>query len=137
MLGYVNAALLVVLLGCGWLLTRARRGTVQVVHRIHGKAVSVLLFVLLLWLSAGQEQGPHPAAGMRQWYVGGYFDDALKVAASYYGEFPVAFWPIRELWRNPKEEAFALGVLAPSAFLWPQSSIIRNLLAVLITQMDG
>lgn len=58
--------------------------------------------------STGQEQGPHPAAGMRQWYVGGYFDDALKVAASYYGEFPVAFWPIRELWRNPKEEAFVL-----------------------------
>ena len=46
-----------VFLGCGWLLTRWLRGNMRVVHRVHGKAVSVLLFLLLMWLSAGREQG--------------------------------------------------------------------------------
>ena len=35
--------------------------------------------------STGQEQGPHPAAGMRQWYDAGYFAGVVNVAASYYG----------------------------------------------------
>ena len=58
--------------------------------------------------STGQEQGPHPAAGMRQWYDAGYFAGVVNVAASYYGEVPFAFWPISELWQDPKKEAFLL-----------------------------
>ena len=58
--------------------------------------------------STGQEQGPHPAAGMRQWHVAGYFTGGVNVAASYYGEVPFAFWPISELWQDPKTEAFVL-----------------------------
>ena len=58
--------------------------------------------------STGQEQGPHPAAGMRQWYVAGYFAGAVNVAASYYGEVPFTFWPISVLWQNPTTEAFVL-----------------------------
>ena len=56
--------------------------------------------------SAGQEQGPQPAAGMRQWYEAGYFAGDVNVAASYYGEVPCTFWPISELWQNPATEAF-------------------------------
>ena len=58
--------------------------------------------------SAGQEQGPQPAAGMRQWYEAGYFAGDVNVAASYYGEVPCTFWPISELWQNPATEAFVL-----------------------------
>ena len=58
--------------------------------------------------SAGQEQGPQPAEGMRQWYNAGYFAGDVNVAASYYGEVPFTFWPISELWQNPTTEAFVL-----------------------------
>jgi cardiolipin synthase len=41
------------LLGVGWLLLKRRLGVVRVVHRFHGKAASVLLFVLLIALTMG------------------------------------------------------------------------------------
>lgn len=39
-------------LATGWLLLRRRLGSVQVVHRVHGKLSSVLLFGLLVLLTA-------------------------------------------------------------------------------------
>lgn len=42
---------LVLLLGC--LLVRRRAGSVEVVHRAHGKLASVLLFLLLVWINLG------------------------------------------------------------------------------------
>ena len=41
-----------VLLGIGWLVLWRRSGSVRVVHRVHGKFSSVLLFVLLFLLTA-------------------------------------------------------------------------------------
>jgi cardiolipin synthase len=41
------------LLLCGLVLLRARAGRVEVVHRAHGKAASLVLFVLLIMLTAG------------------------------------------------------------------------------------
>jgi hypothetical protein len=41
-----------VLLGFGWLVLRNRLRRVRVVHRAHGKLASVLLFVLLVLLTA-------------------------------------------------------------------------------------
>jgi cardiolipin synthase (CMP-forming) len=40
------------LLGLGWLILQGRIGEVTVIHRIHGKVASVLLFVLLLLVTA-------------------------------------------------------------------------------------
>ncbi len=40
------------LLGFGWLVLQGRVGKVDVIHRIHGKVSSVLLFVLLLVATA-------------------------------------------------------------------------------------
>lgn len=56
----------------------------------------------------GQEQGPQPAASMRHWFLQGYFDGGVQVAPTYYGEVPVAFWPMDQLWRDPKADAFVL-----------------------------
>jgi cardiolipin synthase len=44
----------------GYLVVRRRTGTVRVTHRPHGKAASVLLFALLLWINLGG--GPQPVA---------------------------------------------------------------------------
>ncbi len=40
------------LLGIGWLVLQGRIGEVAVIHRVHGKVASVLLFVLLLLITA-------------------------------------------------------------------------------------
>ncbi len=40
------------LLGLGWLVLQGRVGTVDVIHRVHGKISSVLLFLLLLLATA-------------------------------------------------------------------------------------
>ncbi len=40
----------------GIMLTRWKRGAFHVVHRFHGKAASVLIFVLLVWLTLGLGQ---------------------------------------------------------------------------------
>lgn len=41
------------LLGAGWLWIHHRRGHVDVVHESHGKIASFLLFLLLVWITAG------------------------------------------------------------------------------------
>lgn len=46
---------LVLLLGC--LVVRRRAGSVDVVHRMHGKLASVLLFLLLVWINLGGSAG--------------------------------------------------------------------------------
>lgn len=46
-----------VILGAGTLLVRARRGAVAVIHAWHGKLSSLLLFVLLVALTAGAPGG--------------------------------------------------------------------------------
>lgn len=46
------------LLGVGALLIRRRRGAVRVIHEVHGKASSLLLFALLVWLTADLPRGP-------------------------------------------------------------------------------
>ena len=56
----------------------------------------------------GQEQGPQPAASMRHWFLQGYFDGGVQVAPTYYGEVPITFWPMDQLWRDPKADAFVL-----------------------------
>lgn len=40
------------LLGVGYLMIRARRGRVLVVHEHHGRLASLLLFLLVLWIAA-------------------------------------------------------------------------------------
>ena len=42
-----------VLLLIGWIIVKRTRGRVRVVHEVHGKVASVLLFGLLVWISAG------------------------------------------------------------------------------------
>jgi len=42
-----------VVLGVGWLLIRAKRGTVVVEHEQHGKLASFLTFLMLFWITAG------------------------------------------------------------------------------------
>lgn len=44
-------------LGLGWAFVRRRRGGFLVVHRFHGKAASVLIYVLLVWLTLGLGRG--------------------------------------------------------------------------------
>jgi cardiolipin synthase (CMP-forming) len=44
-----------VVLGGGWLALRARALPFQVVHRLHGRAATVGVFAMLLWLTAGIE----------------------------------------------------------------------------------
>jgi len=46
----------------GTLLVRARAGSVEVVHHPHGRASTVLLFAILLWITAGLSPAPVPAA---------------------------------------------------------------------------
>ena len=47
-----------VLLALGSLAVRLRRGKVEVVHEPHGKLASLLLFVLLLWVTADLPRAP-------------------------------------------------------------------------------
>jgi cardiolipin synthase len=61
------------LLGCGWLAIRQRLGRVVVVHRAHGKLASLLVFGLLLAVTAGV-----PAA----WFANGVAVVALVVSLS-------------------------------------------------------
>ena len=37
----------------GWLIVRRRRHQVKVVHKFHGKLASVLIFIVLLWITTG------------------------------------------------------------------------------------
>jgi len=46
-----------VLLGLGWLVLQGRIGEVHVIHRVHGKVSSVLLFVLLFLVTADVATG--------------------------------------------------------------------------------
>ena len=55
---------------------------------------------------SGVEQGPFTMASMRSWYEAGYFEGGIAVAASYFGEVPVQFWQIGELWEYPQVQAF-------------------------------
>ena len=41
------------LLGIGWLILHLRHKSVEVVHEVHGKASSTLMFALLAWITAG------------------------------------------------------------------------------------
>ena len=51
-----------VVLVVGSLLVRARVGSVEVVHHPHGRASTVLLYTILLWITAGLPSAPVPAA---------------------------------------------------------------------------
>ena len=55
---------------------------------------------------SGQEQGPFSMMSMRAWIEAGYFEGGVTVAASYFGEVPVAYWQIGELWASPQTQAF-------------------------------
>ena len=71
------------LLLIGSLLVRRRRGSVNVVHEVHGKASSVLLFVLLAWITFDFTRAPLPAAlfviaGMVTLSTLGYFRDGWR-----------------------------------------------------------
>ncbi|HLU40052.1 MAG TPA: CDP-alcohol phosphatidyltransferase family protein [Planctomycetota bacterium] len=75
-----------VLLLAGYVALKRRRGTVRVVHRAHGKASSVVLFGLLVWINLGG--GPDPVT----WVVPGV---AVLVALS-------TFAYLREGWRQAR-----------------------------------
>ena len=55
---------------------------------------------------AGVEQGPFSMLSMRSWYEAGYFEGGVTVAASYFGEVPLQYWQIAELWEVPLSQAF-------------------------------
>ena len=64
-----------------------------------------------LWFyldDSGQLQGPFPAATLRGWLVGGWFQATTRVAPSFYGEVPAddEFEPVASLWTDPAAAAF-------------------------------
>ena len=46
--------------------------------------------------NSGSQQGPFGTAHMHSWHAAGYLLPTTKVAASYYGEVPDEFWPLRK-----------------------------------------
>ncbi len=49
-------------LAAGWLSVRRRRGHVAVIHRWHGKAASVLVFAILIWITGDFGRAALPPA---------------------------------------------------------------------------
>ena len=63
--------------------------------------------------NSGAQQGPFAVAHMYSWHAAGYLLPTTKMAASYYGEVPDAFWPLAELF-EASEQPFANGAAAPA-----------------------
>jgi hypothetical protein len=72
------------------------------------------LLAAQFWYYEGQDamlQGPFSTSHMRSWFLANYLAFTLPVAPSWYGEVPVTFWRICDLWPAAvaRDQAFAGG----------------------------